>query len=371
MSSFRLPQSTRTQLIGILTLLLVTIAIVVHQTLTHYPRLSFTLQSPHHEDFVETSFDFQEDLTTLRQPKTPLAQYAKYPAHNYNPSFKQATFATYLCTRNASIHDPYFSATLNLIYRNLWSPISASKFRPFTVFVAPFITQEQRDILSGAGAIVQELDLLPWEPNVQGVYARWRDQFSKLHFWNQTQYSTIAYMDSDAFPLQNIDDIFDLVTTQTCGGPLTFDELVTKDALCAYKFAGVPNWGGGVNGGFLVLSPNEAMHARLLRNYVKVDEYDNSVAEQSFLKWMFKEDGAFPVQMLPRMYNTFFPTVEDEGEAKVVHEKIWRLGEGQPKWLEGIWEKGWEEMVDFFDTDGFRRARMRDGGVDEIAGGLW
>lgn len=205
-----------------------------------------------------------------------------------------------------------------------------------------------------------------------GLYARWRDQFSKLHFWNQTQYSAIAYMDSDAFPLKNIDEVFDEVVVQTCNSSkLTPDEVVMKDALCDYKFAGVPNWGGGVNGGFLVLSPNEAMHARLLRNHVRVDEYDNNLAGQSFLKWQFAEEGAFPVQTLDRMYNTYFPNDDDEGKVSIVHEKIWKLSENQPKWLEGIWESGWEEMIDFFDGESFRKGRMKDGGVDEIAGGLW
>lgn len=33
---------------------------------------------------------------------------------------------------------------------------------PFTIFVAPFIPQEQRDLLAAAGALVRELPTVDW-----------------------------------------------------------------------------------------------------------------------------------------------------------------------------------------------------------------
>ena len=136
-------------------------------------------------------------------------------------------------------------------------------------------------------------------------------------------------MDSDAFPIQNIDSVYDEVPTQRCDESKLFPEdLADKDELCIYNFAGVANFGGGVNGGFLVVAPNVAMHQRLLRNYVKVDQYDNSVAEQSFFKWQFAEDGPFPALILPRKYNAYFPSPEDEGLVSIVHEKLWALNGG-------------------------------------------
>ncbi|KAF1810026.1 nucleotide-diphospho-sugar transferase [Eremomyces bilateralis CBS 781.70] len=370
--SFPVPRalSARSRLICILSFFFLVLLVVLHQSAPYhgYTIIQKPVPAPAPsptagEEFIETKFMFQEDLATLRQPNFDLKEYTKYKPHNYVPDTQQQTFATFLCTPNASIYDPYFAATLNLVYRNLWSPSIASKSRPFTVFVAPFITQEQRDILAGAGAVIQELGLLPWEPHIPGVWGRWRDQFSKLHFFNQTQYSTIAYMDSDAFPLENIDSVFDEIIEQKCDpAKLNADDLKEKDELCDYTFMGVMNMGGGINGGFVVVRPNPAMHRRLIRNYVKVDEYDNTAAEQSFFKWMFAEDGAFPVAFLPRKFNGYFPTEDDKGQIMVVHEKLWAFSD-LPSWLMGVWDKGWEEMVDYFNSPAFKEAREKDGAV--------
>jgi hypothetical protein len=316
--------------------------------------------------FISTKYGFQEDLNTLPQPKVHLEHFRHLKPHNFiaDTLEPQETFATFLCTRNASLFDPYFLATLNLVYRNLWSPTIASKSRPFTVFVAPFTPPEQRDILAGAGAVIVELPLVLWEPTVSKVYDRWQDQFSKLHFWFHTEYSRIAFMDSDAFPIANIDSIFDEVEEQKCDyAKLTLEDVAEpeKEGLCEYVFAGVHDLGGGVNGGFLFVKPNLAMHKRLLREYQKTDQYEDGIAEQSFFKWHFAEDGAFALQELPRKYNAYFPGDEDEGQVSIVHEKLWALTDQSPEWIRDIWEEGWLEMVEYFDSAEFARAREADG----------
>ena len=324
-----------------------------------------TFQDAAASDFIETKFDFQEDLRSLKFPKLDLADFKDYPPHHFvaNSSTPQDTFATFLCTRNGSLQDPYFAASLNLVYRNLWSPTIASKIRSFTVFVAPFVTQEQRDILAGAGAVIQELPLVLWKPNTSGTYDRWRDQFSKLHFWYQTQYSRIAFMDSDAFPIVNIDEVFDEATEQKCdSSKMTLEDWAQpdKEGWCEYVFSGVGDLRGGVHGGFFVLKPNRALHQRLLREYPKDDQYDNILAEQSFFKWHFAADGPFPAQILPRKYNAYFPSEKDEGEVSIVHEKLWSSDVKRASWLNGIWEDGWKEMIEFFDSDVFIEFREQD-----------
>ena len=321
--------------------------------------------------FVETKFGFQQDLRSLSMPKIDLKSFKTHNPHRLvlNSSSPQDTFATFLCTRNGSLYDPYFAASLNLVYRNLWDPVIASKTRPFTIFVAPFVAQEQRDILAGAGAVIQELPLVLWEPTKPGIWGRWRDQFSKLHFWYQTQYSRIVFMDSDAFPLANIDDVFDQVEEQKCNpSRMTLEDWAQpeKDGWCEFVFAGVPDFGGGVNGGFLVIKPNRAIHQRLLREYLKVDEYDSSFAEQSFFKWHFAQDGPFPARMLPRKYNAYFPNAKDEGKVSIVHEKLWAFNDKRGSWLNHIWEDGWMQMIEFFDSPGFIQARERDGEMNSV-----
>ena len=68
---------------------------------------------------------------------------------------------------------------------------------PFIVFVADYVTPEQRALLSGAGALVRELAPLPWSPNVPDVQPRWKDLFAKLHMWRETEFARIFFLDAD------------------------------------------------------------------------------------------------------------------------------------------------------------------------------
>jgi alpha-N-acetylglucosamine transferase len=352
----------RTRYVLLLSIAISTILVLVYHTTT----TNIAKESKVVSIFKEDRYDFQDELPALVRPDVSLATFRSHRPHNFieNTLIPQETFATFFCTRNGSLLDPYFAATLNLVYRNLWSPTIASKSRPFTVFVAPFVPQEQRDVLAGAGAVIQELPLVLWEPTIEGVYVRWRDQFSKLHMWYQTQYSRIAFMDSDAFPIANIDAVFDEVVEQKCHtSRMTLEDWAEpeKEGLCEYVFAGVSDLDGGVNGGFLVIKPNLAVHKRLLREYMKTDEYDNTYAEQTFLRWHFAENGPFPAQLLPRKYNAYFPKDDDEGKVSVVHEKLWSLHNHRSEWLVNIWDEGWQEMVEFFNSPAFTLARDRDG----------
>jgi hypothetical protein len=102
---------------------------------------------------------FQDDLENSN-PTFDARNLRRFMPHNYGAEEKY-TFATYLSTRNGSMHDPYFAAAQQLVYRMLWDPEIKSKY-PFTVFVAPHIPDSQRDILAAAGAIIRELELVPW-----------------------------------------------------------------------------------------------------------------------------------------------------------------------------------------------------------------
>lgn len=174
----------------------------------------------------------------------------------------------------------------------------------------------------------------------------------------------VVFTDSDVFPIKNIEEVSDEVKDQHCDlAKVTLEDFAEpkKEGLCDYILAGVRDFGGGVNGGFVVLKPNRAMHKRLLREFGKVDQYDNSQAGQSFFRWFWAKGGAFPAQMLPRGYNAYFPNAEDEGRVSIVHEKLWVAHNDTAPWLKDIIRDGWTEMVDFFNSDEFARAREADG----------
>jgi alpha-N-acetylglucosamine transferase len=311
-------------------------------------------------------FPFQRDLE-LDLPIDVLQGVSQNRPHSYElDGPKTNAYATFMATRNPSFKDPYFMAIHSLVYRVLWSPRSRTEKYPFIVFVADFVTHEQRQLLTGAGAVVRELAPLKWNPNVDGVQPRWKDLFAKLNMWKETEFSRILFLDADAFPTTNLDSMFDISPIQDC----VEDKLQADDYLedgtkvCEpYIFAGVPQdpfnkTDININVGSMVFSPSEKMHQRLLQNYVKTDQYNCLMAEQAFLNWQFSVNGAFPATRLGREYGGFFPVEDEEGKLKVVHEKLWSV---ESTWLKSEWLTQWQEMLSFYTGPDFLERRKQDG----------
>ena len=311
-------------------------------------------------------FDFAKDLN-LELPIDTFKELSKYAPHNYNsngpPSY---TYATFFASRNPSIEDPYYLAIHSLVYRILWSPRSKSAHHPFLVFVGEWVSPEQRQLLSGAGAIVRELAPLPWNPPDPAVLDRWKDLFAKLHMWNETSFSRILFLDADALPIARIDDMFELKPEWECiPSKMQLDDFLPGgDGVCErYIFSGVPAdpysiFDANINVGSMVFTPNARQHQRLLQNYLKFDKYEVKMAEQAFLNWQFGINSAYPPGMLEREYGAFFPDEKGEKGMKVVHEKIWAAKGGF--WKEE-WDSTWTEMLRFYGGDEFKAARAANG----------
>lgn len=258
----------------------------------------------------------QTDLS-LPLPTLNTHDLRRHNPHNWrgpgNP-----TIATYLSSPGSSLQDPYFLATLQQTYRLLWNPRTKSK-HTFTVFVAPHISDEQRDLLSAAGALVKELDPIYHTSTEQ--FPRWKHQFAKLHLWAQFDFSRILYIDADAFPMGSIDDVLDLPQLG-CKRELLGEDQGLADIICQYSFNVAPRVYGEVGGegktrelntGVMLLQPNDSMHKRLLRGLGdgKI-KWEGRWGDQGFLSEMFKGQGAFPWEGLERRWNGFF--AQGDGE---------------------------------------------------------
>lgn len=323
-------------------------------------------------------FSFQDDLD-LDFPIDALKQFSHHAPLHYNPDGpKTYAYATFMATRSTSLNDPYLLAIHSVVHRILWSPMTKTQNAyPFIVFVADFVTQEQRDVLSGAGAIVRELAPLEWSCDKPGIQSRWKDLFAKLNMWVETDFSRIIFLDADAFPLQNIDEMFSIAPIQRCDSKKMelSDHLPDFSPVCEdYIFAGVPQdfenpSAPNINVGSMIFTPSTRQHARLMQNYMKTDHYDCAMAEQAFLNWQFSPDGSHPPTKLDRMWGGFFPKEDEEGKLKVVHEKLWsaNIWSETGVWLKREWERGWEEMVEWYESEEFR---VKRGKVGDVGGGV-
>ncbi|EMF15923.1 glycosyltransferase family 8 protein [Sphaerulina musiva SO2202] len=315
-------------------------------------------------EFNEVKYAFQYDLDQYAMPTYNARDLRRYMPVNWQGPGRHA-FCTYYSTRNATLHDPYFLAALSLTYRLLWDPASKSDKYPLVVFVAPFTPDEHRHMLEAAGAIVRELDLIEYHPD-KATFSRWRDLFSKINMWRQTDFELLAFLDLDAFPVQNIDGIFHIADRQRCKPELLpkEDKLHEKE-ICDYVFSGTSVGGGykEINVGVVVFNPNEAMRNRLLRESLHTDKWDNFMAEQAFLSYAFSGDGPFPASEVDREWNGFFPQ-DDEGpktgKLKIIHEKLWAEND-HLTWAKNWFSNEWKAMLKMFNSKKFVQARESAG----------
>ena len=142
------------------------------------------------------------------------------------------------------------------------------------------VDDDLRAMLNQAGWTFVRKPRIP-PRNEARTFGRFRDQFSKLHFWNMTEYDRILYFDSDCLVVGSIDD---LLKMNISGKPLW----ATRDT----RGPGAPNggWVDGFNMGVFMIEPSSEEYTRLL--HAKEDTnigFDNGSAEQGFLNVIYKD----------------------------------------------------------------------------------
>lgn len=324
------------------------------------------------DDSKSDDRDLSSSLLNAPVPYRDFQSLSKYPPHNQNSQPKYA-FATLMCTREPDERDPFFAAAQQLLWRILWSPWR-SKY-PMLIFVCPSTPKYQRSILAGQGAIVKEIELVSGVIDPSKLHlSRWRDQLTKLNMWKYTEFKRIAFLDVDAFPVQNIDDIFEVVPDQNCDVmKLSLDDASTiknsgDKELCRYTFGGsiMSDTDDELNGGFFVFSPNLLWHKKLLRDARKTDQYDEQTAEQGLLNSNlgFGLKGPFKRYTISQVYNAdreYYLMKKAEGNlnhVRVVHCKMWSplSVEWAPE-LTTKWDVDWMTMCRWYDSDAFVESR--------------
>ena len=346
--------------------------------------VSYTHSSSARGSLIKHKFIISgEDSIILAYPNDPVPRFnfaslSKYPANNINEPSRFA-FATLYCTRDPDTRGPYFEATQSIIWRILWSDFR-SRY-PLIVFVCPFIPERNRQILRGQGALVKEIELLGDIIPLESIKSeRWIDVMSKLNLWKEVEWKRIVFLDSDAFPIMNIDDIFDLVPVQQCKREILAaeDKVIVDNSrggenMCDYIYAGVSQTTeDNINAGVLFLTPNLDMHAKLMRAAKSTNDYEIKDMEQGVLKSQnaFAGDGPFPVTRLPPIWNAvpeyYIKYLAEgreatEGPVRVLHVKMWNRMWGELNnltQLNDMWDLDWVKMCRYYDSDnGFVESR--------------
>ncbi|ORY77035.1 hypothetical protein BCR37DRAFT_158727 [Protomyces lactucae-debilis] len=289
---------------------------------------------------------------------THLDDYKDVIAHNlFSEAARNRAFALSFDALNPELDDINFATTLNMIWRLLWAADMGPHLHPVVVYVASYVPERQRDIFRGAGAIVKETGF--------------GGGFSIIDLWNEPDYSTIAYFDHNAFPIKNVNGIFDALQLQRCVlSKMNAAEKALGDDFCLYAFGTVPlgkdyfDMDNQISEHTLVLDPNPLIHKKLVESRGAIqDTLPNARAKHRDLYLVnafFSASGSHPAQKLGREYGVSAPTYADDESARVIHEKIWQPHAQVLKWLHGRWNNEWMQMIYQFNSEEWAKTRYLD-----------
>ena len=286
----------------------------------------------------------KEAYVTLLTPRHP------HPWSEGKPDyyFEAAKIKAHRILRNATTRDPHN--------------------RPFIVLVTESVPEKQIEILRDHGAIVRRVSTI--DPprgtvDLTRINPRYRDQFTKLHIWNMTEYNRIAFFDADTLPIRAVDSIFDTPVQRGAN-----DE---EYLFAAVYDSGPSRWGGtrnppglddkgrpednAINAGVFLLWPNQRQAHYIFDMLYNPPLRDwTEFMEQSMLRYAYRDHGPYPWIRLPHLYNTQWCKAWDLDTAYVLHDKLWGEENVVDAELRRVWYAAWGEMVGW-------DAPRREGGI--------
>jgi alpha-N-acetylglucosamine transferase len=315
-------------------------------TLTFDIKFKNTSRIPEHEDIIENipgrNYS-KEAYVTLLSPGDP------HPWSEGKPDFyfEACKIKAHRLLRNTTTRDPHH--------------------RPFIVLVTDRVPPQQIDILEQHGAIVKPVATLPppTGTNADGTNPRYRDQFTKFHVWNMTDYDRIAFFDADTLFIRPIHSIFDTPTQTVDDEEWLFAAVYDSGVYGRRNPPGYNDTGGpddnDLNAGVFLLRPSIQQSEYIFSRYYNPPPHRDFTRfmEQDFLRWAYNDNGKYPWIRLSHLFNTQWPRDEDLDSALVLHDKMWNRPMDDE--LRRMWYFAWGEMA------GWAAARYRDGihGLEE------
>jgi alpha-N-acetylglucosamine transferase len=256
--------------------------------------------------------------------------------------------------------DYYFETVMVMAHRLLHHHLTKDPYgRAFLVVATEAIKPKQVAMLTEMGAEVKVVASLPPPSNVDPtqVYDRWKDQYTKLLFWNMTEYQRIVYIDADSMIIKPVYELFDLPVQHSDAGDWLFASVydaAPKKGFGSYP-PGIPplgpddKWGHTLfSAGQFVLMPTQQQSEYVFSIYNNPPDVDfRATMEQSFLRYAYRDEGPYPWVRLSQLYNTQYPRAMDLRVSKIVHEKSWVGGPNSVKELMDRWYKGWGDVQGF------------------------
>ncbi|MEF2976439.1 glycosyltransferase family 8 protein [Subtercola sp. YIM 133946] len=238
--------------------------------------------------------------------------------------------------------------------RTLRASLAASgSDMPLVVMVTEEIDEQTRRLLEDDGCLLRDVPPLRPAGGSAASYAnpRFAEVWTKLAVWGLTEFDRVVFLDADMLVIQNMDELFTLDLSE---GAIAACHACrcNPNRIASYP----PGWtpencfythcrGGDhvtepaatdnyLNGGFLVLTPDEAVFADMMGRLAAVDDLSRyPFAEQDFLNEFYS--GRW--RPLPYVYNAL-KTLPHQ------HPSLWNLA--SVKNIHYIIDKPWEKPLD-------------------------
>ena len=169
--------------------------------------------------------------------------------------------------------DPWYGInTRLLLFQFKHDPLTYDPTRDFIVLTTPHIPLAVEDQLRAEGAIVIRKELIlnmPGQHDANGSHV-WKDQYTKLHAFNLTQYERVLFLDNDMMISKPLDEIWDDPGSWPDAG------LASTSQNGADHPHPPENTYHEFNGGFWMARPDEELFKTLLQ----VKGYDTWAQEQ-------------------------------------------------------------------------------------------
>ncbi len=252
--------------------------------------------------------------------------------------------------------------------RTLRASIAASGSpHPLVVLVTDAIGAADRAVLTADGCLLE--DVTPVRPSSEladnYANARFAEVWTKLEVWRLTQYRRVVFLDADMLVVRGMDELFtmDLApdTIAACHACRC-----NPNRIASYPADWVPQncfytWCRGLdhtrepgvvddylNGGTLVLTPDAAVHAEMMRRLADLDDLTRfPFAEQDFLNEFYR--GRW--EPLPYVYNALktlpfqHPSMWHEADVKNIHfiiDKPWQRMLGPDDRYHDLHQRWWD-----------------------------
>jgi alpha-N-acetylglucosamine transferase len=266
--------------------------------------------------------------------------------------------------------DYYFENCKMMAQRLLRNATTRDPFnRPFVILATPSVPEKQIDVLSSHGALVRRVPLI--DPpsgtiDMERINQRYKDQFTKLHVWNLTEYKRVAYFDADTLIIRPIHSIFDTPTSLSGDDEWLFAAVYDSGNSREDNHRNAPgpdDKGRGqdnqFSAGVFLLYPTLEQFNYIFGILENPPERDwTTFMEQDMLRWAYRDGGPYPWIRLSHLYNTQWSKSWDMDSAFVLHDKLWLPGRDEK--LQSAWYQAWGEMVGWDasrNVDGIERWR--------------